>query len=105
MDAITTGTPQTAFVQDAARQSQFAQSFFYTLGDIFSGTDASLRMSSGAGNSVDVAVDQYGQPYVRGTTQGLGTQANQANQARGITLSPELLVMGAVFLYFVTRKA
>lgn len=102
------GVPQTAFVEDAARQTQFAQAFFYTLGDIFSGSDASLRYATGAGNQVDVAVDAYGQPYVRGTTAGLpsrtATSTSQPNSA-ALVITPAWLIAGAALLYVLTRRS
>lgn len=105
------GTPQTNFAPDAARQQQVAQDFFYTLGDIFGGTDVSARVSSTNGNAVDVAVDATGTPYVRGSTQTLFggptyvplTSTPAATQA-GFTITPGMLLAGVLAIFLITRN-
>lgn len=105
------GTPQTGFVPDAARQASITQSFFYTLGDIFGGSDVSARVNTSNGNAVDVAVDATGVPYVRGTTMGLMGPLNPSlngtvldNQPAGFTVTPGMLLAGVVAVLLITHK-
>jgi hypothetical protein len=105
------GTPQTSYVPDAARSTVFAQQFFYTLGDIFGGSDSSPRVT-GTSQNVDVAVDVTGQAYVRGTTQGLGTSTTTSTAASataptigGLTITPGMVLAGALAMFlFFKRK-
>lgn len=98
------GVPQTSFVPDAARQSSVAQSFFYTLGDIFGGSDVSARVSTPNGNAVDVAVDATGVPYVRGTTSGLSTSPVTTQQPAGFTVTPGMVLAGLLMVLLLNHK-
>lgn len=113
------GVPQTSYVQDAARQASFTQAFFYTLGDIFSGTDSSPRLPSSTDPGIDVAVDAAGNPYIRGTTTDLGrgpvigTNADVTGStikddasaaAGGFVVTPGMVLAGLVALFLVSRK-
>jgi ABC-type uncharacterized transport system permease subunit len=101
------GTPQTSFVPDAARQATVAQAFFYTLGDIFGGSDVSARVQSPNGNAVDVAVAIDGTPYVRGTTYGLPTNSSAsappATGVMGFNVTPGMVLAGLVAVFLITR--
>jgi hypothetical protein len=100
------GTPQTAFAPDAARQASIAQSFFYTLGDIFGGSDVSARVQTSNGTAVDVAVDAYGTPYVRGTTAALpsGTTPKPAQADTGFVVTPGMVLAGLAVVLLLNHR-
>lgn len=108
MSFAETATPQTGFVADAARQGTLTQSFFYTIGDIFGGSDVSNRVPVLGPSSTDVAVDATGTPYIRGTSQGLPVYGSMVTPNPGTTPTPDntglLLLMGAAFLFVFLRK-
>lgn len=106
MDEFSQGTVQTAYVADAARQNTLTQSFFYTLGDIFGGTDTATRIPTISGNSVDVAVDANGMPYKRGTTQSLFSPGTLQPMAQPADTGPSAatLLLGGLALWLFLRR-
>lgn len=102
---------------DQARTSAVAQAFFYTLGDVLGGIDGAPRFDSTTvrddgllgpvSNQPSVGVGTDGAIYVRGRSgmyeRSTASAPAVAASAGGLTITPGLLLLGAV-AFFIMRS-
>lgn len=104
---------------DDAQRAQLIQRLFMTAGDLFAGTDTTLRIDPNqfradgslgpAGSAVSYGVGDGGEIYVRGSTGQVGTTrivgggGGGGGAVAGLTITPGLLMLLAVGYLLLKR--